>query len=194
MQKYPSHEEVIAKVAETIFGGRILNNSHRGDFVEMMVSMALGPEWRFVGLGWHPWDLQLGNGKSRVRIQVKQTAALQLWGPTKAPKVSLNWSTKPPSYFRRDNPDELIEAEGWFCELFVVGIHSENDAKIADQCDPRQWQFAVIPARSLKEKAKSIALKKIVEKWPPVDWGLLKQTVDSEVDRLNERHALHHQP
>ena len=41
----------------------------------MMVLAALGGEWRFVGLGWHPWDLQRGQGEDRVRIQVKPSAA-----------------------------------------------------------------------------------------------------------------------
>jgi len=192
MSEYPSRTEVISKVAETMFGGRILNNSHRGDLVEMMVAMALGADWRFVGLGWHPWDLQLGNDCNRVRIQIKQSAALQLWGPTKKPLVSLNWSSRPPSYFQRDNPGELIESEGWFCELFVVGIHPQLDPSTVDQCDPRQWLFSVIPSKELKEGAKSIVLKKVVEKWPPVEWGLLKRAVDTEVRRLRNSATVVH--
>ena len=190
MPEYPSRTEVISKVAETMFGGRILNNSHRGDLVEMMVAMALGSDWRFVGLGWHPWDLQLGNDSNRVRIQIKQSAALQLWGPTKTQAVSLNWSARPPSYFRRDNPLEPIEPEGWFCELFVVGIHLEKDPNIADQCDPRQWLFSIIPARELEEGAKSMGLKKVIENWPPVEWGLLQQSVDAEVWRLRSQRVV----
>ena len=47
-------------VAENFFSGRILNNAHRGDVVEIIVQSALGADWKFVGLGWHPWDLQRG--------------------------------------------------------------------------------------------------------------------------------------
>ena len=75
---------------------------------------ALGPDWRFVGLGWHPWDLQRGSGETRVRIQVKQCALLQLWGATKQPAFQFSWSTRPPSYFERDNP-------GWTMELVNAG-------------------------------------------------------------------------
>jgi len=57
MSEYPTREEVIQSVARTIYGGRILNNSHRGDVVEMMVLKALGPDWDFFALGWPPWDL-----------------------------------------------------------------------------------------------------------------------------------------
>ena len=87
-----------------VYGGPILNNSHRGDIVEMMVWDALGPDWRFVGLGWHPWDLQRGTGPERIRIQIKQCALLQLWGKTKAPTFQFSWSKNAPEYFQRDNP------------------------------------------------------------------------------------------
>ena len=167
-----------------MFGGRILNNSHRGDLVEMMVAMALGPDWQFVGLGWHPWDFQRGWGEDRIRIQVKQSAALQLWGPTKSPIVSLNWSSSPPSYFEEYNPGEQIESEGYFCEIFVIGIHPVKDAEVADQCDPKQWLFSVIPAKALKAGSQSIGLRRIIDTWPPVVWGSLKSVVSAELQRL----------
>jgi hypothetical protein len=36
---------------ENLYSLRILNNSHRGDFVEMMVLDALGYEWRYITAG-----------------------------------------------------------------------------------------------------------------------------------------------
>ena len=117
----PDRSEMIQMVAKQMYSGRILNNAHRGDVVEMMVLAALGPEWKHVGLGWHPWDLQRGHGPSRVRVQVKQTAAVQLWGDTVSRVLRFGWKPNPPSYFERDNPREDIESAGWFCELFVFG-------------------------------------------------------------------------
>ena len=146
----PSRDEIIEHTAEMMYGGRILNNSHRGDVVEAMVSAALDPAWKFVGLGWHPWDLQRGRGADRVRMQIKQVAALQLWGPTKKPTLTFGWKSNPPSYFKRDNPDEAIEDEGWFCEVFVFGLHLETDVDSADQVNVDQWQFLVIPAADLE--------------------------------------------
>ena len=83
MKNTISRDRVLSMVANRIYGGTVLNNSHRGDVVEMMVLAALGSDWKFVGLGWHPWDLQRGSGADRVRIQVRQSAAMQIWGPTK---------------------------------------------------------------------------------------------------------------
>ncbi len=184
MRKYPNRDEIIAKVSETIYSETVLNNSHRGDVVEMMVLAALGNEWRFVGLGWHPWDLQRGSGKDRVRIQVKQSAAMQLWGPTVKQVLSLNWSDNPPSYFERDNPGESIEQEGWFCEIFVFGVHQETDPNKVDQVDSRQWQFLVIPTCDLKKGAKSISLTKALRAWTLCAWHELSDEVDKAHKRI----------
>jgi hypothetical protein len=59
-----------------MYSERILNNAHRGVVVETLVLAALGDGWRHVGLGGHPWDVQRGAGPDRVRIQVRQCAAL----------------------------------------------------------------------------------------------------------------------
>jgi len=175
----PSRDHIIQSISDNMYSGRVLNNSHRGDVVEMMVLSALQPEWKFVGLGWHPWDLQRGTHDDRVRIQVKQSAALQLWGPTKRPAISFGWSKKAPGYFVRDNPGERIESEGWFCEIFVVGIHSGTDPQTVDQVDPEQWRFLVIPATDLKKGTNSMVLTKAIDKWNPVGWQDISETVSS---------------
>lgn len=171
-------------VAENMYTAPILNNAHRGDVVEMMVLAALGPEWKFVGLGWHPWDLQRGKGDSRTRIQVKQTAALQLWGQTRTPTLSFGWSSKPPSYFKRDNPDEEIESEGWFCEVFVFGVHQDSNQATADQVDPRQWKFLAIPTCDLRKGTNSMVLTKALKIWPLVSWRELPDAVDDALMKM----------
>ncbi|TDJ29843.1 MAG: hypothetical protein E2O55_02410 [Gammaproteobacteria bacterium] len=180
----PSREEVIQLVARTMYSASILNNSHRGDLVEMLVLSALGPEWKFVGLGWHPWDLQRGTRDSRVRIQVKHSAALQLWGKTQRQALSFGWSNEPPSYFEQYNPGEVIESEGWFCEVFVFGIHEQVDANTVDQVDPGQWRFLVIPTCDLRPRTKSMVLTKALETWPPIPWNELRRAVDQAVERM----------
>ena len=182
----PGRTEIIEMIARQIYGGKILNNAHRGDAVEMMVLAALGPDWKHVGLGWHPWDLQRGQGIDRVRIQVKQTAALQLWGNTVRRTLQFDWKANAPSYFQRDNPGEAIEPEGWFCDLFVFGLHEEVDINAADQLDPAQWKFMVIPVCDLSHGTKSMTLTKAVTRWPVVDWVHLRETVDHSIDSIAE--------
>lgn len=176
---YPNRDDIAEMVKSNIYSGRILNNAHRGDVIEMMVLSALGEDWKFVGLGWHPWDLESGSGSERVRIQVKQCAALQLWGPTKKLTISFGWSSKPPSYFERDNPGVPIEAEGWFCEVFVCGVHQEADPAKADQLDPQQWEFLVISTEDLRPKINTMVLNKALRNWPLRKWHELPEAVEA---------------
>jgi len=167
-------------VSRCMYSGRILNNSHRGNLVEMMVLSALGDDWKMVSLGWHPWDLQRGEGQNRIRIQVKQCAALQLWGKTKKLQINFGWKDKPPEYFERDNPGEKIEAEGRFCELFVIGLHLVADNTV-DQVDPKQWEFLVIPTTDLTERNKTMVLTKALTRWNRIKWGNLRSTVEAAI-------------
>ncbi len=169
---------------DKLYSQRILNNSHRGDFVEMMVLDALGPEWKHVGLGWHLWDLQRGSGHERVRIQVKQCAALQIWGRTKLMIFQSPWSDGAPAYIRRDFPNEALEDNGWFCELFVVGIHAVADEEECDHTDPEQWQFMVAPAHELKPRQKSMVLAKAIKRWPPGSLTALRDSVEAQLRAL----------
>ena len=171
---------------ETLYSQRILNNSHRGDFVEMMVVDALGAEWRHVGLGWNIWDLQRGAGSDRARIQVKQCAARQLWGKTKCMTFQFPWSDQAPAYILRDFPNEALEQDGRFCELFVVGVHAVEDEKLCDQTDPAQWQFMVVPSRELKRGQSSMTLSKAIKRWPLVPLAGLKSAVETKLRDLRD--------
>lgn len=183
----PSRKDIIHLVATQIYGGGVLNNSHRGDVVEMMVLSALGSGWKHVGLGWHPWDLQRGQGDNRVRVQVRQTAAVQLWGDTKTRSLNFRWRPKAPAYFERDNPGEKIESEGWFCDIFVFGIHDETDASIVDPADPKQWKFMVVPTYDLLPGTKQMLLSKAIASWPSVTWSQLRSQVEGKVVELNKK-------
>jgi hypothetical protein len=175
---------------DKLYSHRILNNSHRGDFVEMMVLDALGPEWRHVGLGWNVWDLQRGTGKDRARIQVKQCAARQLWGKTRCMTFQFPWSDRATAYIARDFPHEAIEKEGWFCELFVVGVHAVEDEVLCDQTDPSQWEFMVVASRELKHGRSSMTLRKALKRWPVVPLAGLKSMVEKRLDELREKETV----
>jgi hypothetical protein len=183
-KKIPDREDVLHTVIESMYSKQILNNSHRGDVAEALVMMALGDEWNFVGLGWHPWDLQYGSGSNRIRIQVKNIALRQIWGKTKTPTLVFGWKANPPSYFERDNPGIKIEDKGYFCELFVFCLHLETDKENVDQVDPQQWKFLVIPAKDLRQKRKSMVLSKALDKWTPVKWSGLEKKIETVANKL----------
>jgi len=96
-------------------------------------------------------------------------------------KLQLKWNKQVPFYFSRHHPKEKIEEEGWFCELFVVGIHLIDDASICDQMDVTQWKFMVIPAVHFKPGQKSMDLNIAIKNWHPVAWKNLKKKVETEL-------------
>jgi hypothetical protein len=174
----PHRSDIVQMVASHMYSGRILNNSHRGDLVEMMTLAALGPEWKHVGLGWHPWDLQRGKGDERSRLRVKQTAAVQLWGSTIRRTLHFGWKNQPPASFEDYNPGERIESEGWMCDGFVFGIHDETNRDVIDQADPCQWSFLVINTDDLNPRTNSMSLSKARALWSAVPWESLRHEVE----------------
>ena len=74
----PQHERIIETVVDARYGKPLINNAHRADYVEAMVSLALAEHWRLVSRDWDwaPWDLERADG---VRLEVKQSSAVQSW-------------------------------------------------------------------------------------------------------------------
>lgn len=68
-----------------------------------------------------------------------------------------------PFYFSEANPGEEIEDEGWSCEVFVFGLHLIVDEDRADQVDPTQRAFLVIPTCDLNPGQDSMVLVKALE-------------------------------
>src|SRR5262249_28036218 len=114
----------------------------------------------------------------------KQCAARQLWGKTKRMIFQFPWSDQAPAYIRRDFPNEALEKNGWFCELFVVGVHAVEDERLCDQTNPSQWQFMLVPSRELKRGQSSMTLSKAMKRWPLVPLAELKLVVQTKPREL----------
>ena len=130
----PNRDDIISMVARHMYSAKILNNAHRGDIVEMMVLSALGSDWRMVSLGWHPWDLQYSTGAERVRIQVRQCDALQLWGKTKKLAINFGWKKNPPFY----HVGQLAVSSTSFFEGSATSLCDPTDLQsiLRPTCDP----------------------------------------------------------
>lgn len=143
-------DRILRSTFEGIFDKPIIDNAMRGYFCEYMIAEALGDECQLVGAGWHPWDLQIGPSEeelpNRIRIQVKNSARLQLW--THNNHSDCSWSLKArrkPSYYDQYYPDTPCEDLGFLCDLFILCLHDITDLQIADQRDPEQWKFYLVP-------------------------------------------------
>jgi hypothetical protein len=100
------------------------------------------------------------------------------------------WRDRAPAYISRDFPQEALEKEGWFCELFIVGVHTVEDELLCDQTDPSQWQFMVVPARDLKRGQSSMTLIKAIKRWPLVPLAELKSAVLCKLCELVEKETV----
>ena len=177
-------EDIIAILGKRLYDRPVMDNRDRGAYAEQLVGKALSREWRWVGLGWHPWDFQRGKGKTRLRIQIKQSASQQIWTPRKLQTRTfmIPIRKKAPSYFERDNPGEHIESCGHFCELFVFAWHGVHGAS-CDQRDPYQWDFFVIPERVFHKRSK-VPLHELEQDHPVHSWSKLGTVVDLVANNL----------
>jgi hypothetical protein len=145
-------QKILDRVLNEFLSCKIMDNSLRGYWCEAMVAEALGPDCKVASQGWHPWDLQFGPDTAqfpaRVRIQVKNSARIQTWnvesGKLSNCQFDLKYS-KRPFYFERDFQGVPCEEYGFMCDVFVLCYHSVEDASEADQTDPDQWEFFIVP-------------------------------------------------
>ena len=141
-------ERLEAKLADK-YRQNIVNNVHRGEVVECLVDLALGDGWILMSEkrdDWAPWDMESDDG---VRIQIKQSAALQRWHDWYAPK-------RPGNSFDIKRPRRA--------DIFVLAWHGEKDPDRARHLDGYQWTFLVVPETELPPQDKiavSVALKKL---------------------------------
>jgi hypothetical protein len=145
----------VIRLAHRLFGQPILRNDLRGELVEEIVAMALEPEWQGCGSDWGACDLV--RPADGLRIQVKQSAALQSWtlpdGPKPRPCFSIASKTG------RYEGSTWIAGVGRNAEIFVFGWHDRCDEG-ADHREPSQWQFFVVAERDLPDQ-KSISLSSL---------------------------------
>ena len=182
-----NNEKIIKTLVNHLYNQKIMDNRERGSYAEAMVWQALSvtnPAWEWVAAGWHPWDFQKVDGSKRIRIQLKQSAAKQLWTPSG--KVVHAFSTQiknKPSYFERDHPGEKIEERGRFCELFIFAWHGITN-ETCDHRDPAQWLFFVVPEICLGIK-NIIRLNDLESSWLEQNGG--RKTSWTELGKIVEQ-------
>ena len=122
-------------------------------YVEAIVAVAL------TDYGWirkDPWDGWDCEHESGVRLEVKQSAAAQVWKLPKGGKRS------PPRFDiapRKEYEDECrrVPRPGRNADIYVFAWHAGTD-ETADQREPATWGFYVLAERDLPAQ-KSIGLR-----------------------------------
>lgn len=140
-----------------------MNNISRGDYVECMIAITLGTDWRLTwidGWDWAAWDCE--HLCSGVRLEIKQAAARQTWdGGEALPRSNPRFDIAPRSgYWTKEG--QWVDSPGRYAHVYIFAWHGRDSAD-ADQTDPRQWRFFVVAERDLPRGQKSIGLRRLKE-------------------------------
>ena len=164
--------EKIFKRIRDMFDVPIMQNNLRGLWVEVLVSELLGSDWKYAGNDWAAWDLERSDG---LRVEVKQSAKAQSWGPsTSSPRFSIAASK---GYYPDGKTYVLNHSGKRFANLYIFGWHEGDDQRAISQ-----WQFYVVEAEKLPKQQKSIGLAALKKLSSPVSSAELLQQI-SRVSR-----------
>ena len=204
-------EDVIEGIIGTHYRRPLMNSTRRADYIEELIVRTLGNGWRLVSeeRAWAPWDLE-NDGK--VRLEVKQCAALQPWSENiGAPKPSA------PRYdiAHRKEPwtkggEYPYYIPGRPADIYVFAWHPIKDVDAADHRIAGQWEFYVIPEyklpiqrtislRSLRENPStekttheglSSTVEAIASKLPGLKYHLLTPDIECRLKELEKETGL----
>lgn len=151
-------DSVIAELARDLLDRPVMSNLARPLYVERLVTRALLPAWRHVGSDWAGWELESEAG---VRLEVKQSAARQTWTdqsahlgkPTKAvfdiAHRTGHWA---------DGGSRWVPGSCRLADVYVFAHHPVFALAEADQRDPEQSTFYVLPEHCLPKPQRTVGL------------------------------------
>lgn len=150
-----------------------MTNIHRADYVEAIVATALADaSWERM-TPWDSWDFE--HSESRCRLEVKQSAAAQSWGNVRASPA--RFDTAPRTGYWNEEEQRFVRETGRHAHIYVFAWHGQ-EVDAADQRDPTQWQFYVVPEHHLPHQ-KSIGLAVIRRMAPASTFEELAAAVDA---------------
>ncbi len=161
--------DVIARVSQVAFGKPLVTNVLRGHVAEAIVALALEPEWRLCGGDYAGWDFERADG---LRLEVKQSAAMQSWSTNKPSKPIFDVAARTGHW---QAGTQWIAEAGRPAHLYVFAHHGIY-ADHADHRDPAQWEFYVVDTRDLPD-IKQAALSTISRLTSAVPVTALADTV-----------------
>lgn len=148
------HKKIIEDLTR-LFDGPLIENSLRGQYVELLVAEIVGTPWFIAGMDWGGHDLEHPDG---TRVEIKQSAARQTWTDAEATTtVQPRFSIRPAKGFYRGS--HWTKEAGRRAHIYAFAWHSVASSE-ADHTDEAQWEFYVVPAIELPSQD-SIGLAKL---------------------------------
>lgn len=155
--------DLAARATTLAFDRRIMSNDARGRYVEMAIAAHLGEPYALVGGEWSGWDIEK-RGRC-LRIQVKQSAALQPWTGRITAKGNVKpgagvFEVAPATGFFDEFGLRKAKIPGRHAEIHIFAWHPETDEAIVDQRDLSQWRFYVVLTALLRTR-KRVAIEEL---------------------------------
>jgi hypothetical protein len=180
MNSTPTIDAIRDHVSRVTFGSPVVQNNLRALVVEAIIDYALSPTWRWVSMDWAGWDFE--HAESRVRLEVKQSAARQTWRPPPNPTLPRFDIRERTGYW---DGATWVDQAGRLAQIYVFAHHPVTD-DTADHRDALQWRFYVVKASALPLAARSIGLSGLAAlSSAVVGWADLFEAVEKQ--RLAER-------
>lgn len=170
-------QRLIDRVAQAVFGQPIVTNVFRSLLVEAMVAEALGADWRWCSADFSLWDFEHVSG---VKLEVKQSAARQIWSKPGARPSRAVFDIA----HRQGGWDDGVWVPGRtrHADLYVLAHHPIADTS-ADHRRADQWRFYVVRARDLPD-SRSVSLKRLEHLASPLPATALSGAVAELLETL----------
>ena len=131
----------------------VMNNTHRGEYVQALVALALKDDGWTRKAPWEGWHLEHESGR---RLKVAQSAATQTWGGGRS-RGPPQYNIAPSKEYWDDRTGRTVPERGRHAEVYVFAWHGQTGETV-DQRDPNGWECYVVPERDLPQQ-KSIGLR-----------------------------------
>lgn len=179
------HQLVAQRLVERVFNQPLISNVERGAYIECLVELALSdlrPAWSLTDT-WDAWDLQQEH--SGARIEVKQSAAAQLWTgqASQSRSATASFDIAPRTGYYVGSEWLAVDRPQRFADLYIFAHHDVADPNEADHRDPDQWSFYVVPERRLPDQ-KTISLNPLAKLASALSLGELADAVEQALDGL----------
>ena len=123
----------------------LMDNAERGALAEFLVKQAVGDE-SATRTNWDAYDLLSPEG---IKVEIKASGYLQSWEQDKLSNIVFSIR---PTYgwdARTNSTDTVMRRQS---DVYVFCLHKHKEQSTVNPLDIEQWEFYVVPTRTLNEK------------------------------------------
>ena len=158
----------------------LMGNAERGALAEYIVACALGIS-DIDRISWDKYDLFTKDG---IAVEVKTSCYLQTWEQKALSKLVFGIQ---PTHGWDSKTNEYSTEKRRQADVYVFCVHKHTDQATADPLKISQWEFYLMPTRSLNEKfgnQKTATLSALIKAGAELcDYNCLKSQIPEIVQR-----------